>query len=94
VSDEPAVVPVLALPLAGFLSTALVGRGLRRRVASGARVFDERVIDETVNGVGRLGVGTGDRLRVVQTGRVHNYALGIAFGLIAMVGAYLVIAGR
>jgi hypothetical protein len=30
----------------------------------------------------------------VQTGRVQNYALGIAIGLIVMAGAYLVIAAR
>jgi hypothetical protein len=28
----------------------------------------------------------------VQTGRVQNYALGIAIGLIVMIGSYLLIA--
>ena len=63
-------------------------------VAGGAKAFDERVVDGVVNAVGRLTVGAGDRLRVVQTGRVQNYALGIALGLIAMAGSYLLIAGR
>ena len=35
----------------------------------------------------------GGGLRRIQTGRVQNYALGIAIGLIVMAGAYLVIAG-
>ncbi len=63
-------------------------------LASGAKAFDERVVDGIVNGVGRVTVGAGDRLRVVQTGRVQNYALGIAIGLIGMAGAYLLMAGR
>jgi hypothetical protein len=29
----------------------------------------------------------------VQTGRVQNYALGIALGLIVMAGSYLILAG-
>ena len=33
-------------------------------------------------------------LRRIQTGRVQNYALGIAIGLIIMAGSYLVIAAR
>ena len=36
----------------------------------------------------------GMRLRRVQTGRVQNYALGIAVGLIAMAVGYLLIAAR
>ena len=39
-------------------------------------------------------VGAGRGLRRVQTGRVQNYALGIAIGLIVMAGSFLVIAGR
>ena len=38
--------------------------------------------------------GAGLRLRRVQTGRVQNYALGIALGLIAMALGYLLIAVR
>ena len=63
-------------------------------VARGAKAFDERVVDGVVNAVGRLTVGAGDRLRMMQTRHVHNYALGIAIGLIAMTGGYLLIVGR
>jgi NADH-quinone oxidoreductase subunit L len=63
-------------------------------VARGAKAFDERVVDGVVNGLGRLTVGAGDRLRVVQTGCVQNYALGIAIGLLGMAGSYLLIGSR
>ena len=52
------------------------------------------VVDGTVNSVGSVTVGAGRGLRRVQTGRVQNYALGIAIGLIVMAGSYLFIAGR
>jgi NADH-quinone oxidoreductase subunit L len=64
------------------------------RVAAFLWWFDREVVDGTVNGIGRLTVGAGRELRLVQTGRVQNYALGIAFGLIVMAGSYLILAGR
>jgi NADH-quinone oxidoreductase subunit L len=64
------------------------------RVADAIWWFDRTVVDGTVNGVGRLTVDAGRGLRRVQTGRVQNYALGIAIGLIVMAGTYLVIAAR
>jgi hypothetical protein len=47
-----------------------------------------------VNGIGAVTGLTGRRLSRVQTGRVQNYALGIAIGLIVMAGSYLLIAAR
>ena len=64
------------------------------RVAAGAWWFDRTVVDGAVNGLGFLTRGAGRGLSRVQTGRVQNYALGIAFGLIVMAGAYLVIGSR
>jgi NADH-quinone oxidoreductase subunit L len=64
------------------------------RVASAMWWFDREVVDGTVNAVGRGTVASGRGLRRVQTGRVQNYALGIAVGLIVMAGSYLVLAGR
>jgi NADH-quinone oxidoreductase subunit L len=64
------------------------------RVAAAIWWFDREVIDGTVNAVGGTTVGAGRGLRRVQTGRVQNYALGIALGLIVMAGSYLVLAGR
>jgi NADH-quinone oxidoreductase subunit L len=64
------------------------------RVANACWWFDRVVVDGAVNGVGRVTVDAGRGLRRVQTGRVQNYALGIAIGLIVMAGSYLLIAGR
>ena len=61
-------------------------------VANGLWWFDRTIIDGTVNGIGALTADAGRELRRVQTGRVQNYALGIAIGLIVMAGGYLLIA--
>jgi NADH-quinone oxidoreductase subunit L len=63
------------------------------RIAAALWWFDREVVDGTVNDVGRVTVGAGLGLRRVQTGRVQNYALGIAVGLIVMAGSYLLLAG-
>ncbi len=62
------------------------------RVARGAWWFDAHVVDGAVNGVARLTTASGTRLRRLQTGRVQNYALGIAIGLIAMAVGFLALA--
>ncbi len=64
------------------------------RVAAGIWWFDRVIVDGTVNGVGRLTIDAGRGLRRIQTGRVQNYALGIAIGLLVMAGSYLLIAAR
>ncbi|HET7030063.1 MAG TPA: NADH-quinone oxidoreductase subunit L [Candidatus Limnocylindrales bacterium] len=64
------------------------------RVAAFLWWFDRRVVDDTVNDVAKTTVGAGAELRRVQTGRVQNYALGIALGLIVMAGSFLVLAAR
>jgi NADH:ubiquinone oxidoreductase subunit 5 (subunit L)/multisubunit Na+/H+ antiporter MnhA subunit len=63
------------------------------RIADALFWFDRNVVDGTVNGIGRVTIGAGRELRQVQTGRVQNYALGIAVGLIVMAGSYLILAG-
>jgi len=64
------------------------------RIAAAMWWFDREVIDGTVNGVGSATRLAGTRLSRVQTGRVQNYALGIALGLLVMAGSYLLLAGR
>jgi NADH:ubiquinone oxidoreductase subunit 5 (subunit L)/multisubunit Na+/H+ antiporter MnhA subunit len=64
------------------------------RVGAAIWWFDREVVDGTVNALGRVTLQTGRGLRQVQTGRVQNYALGIALGLIVMAGSYLILAGR
>jgi NADH-quinone oxidoreductase subunit L len=53
--------------------------------------FDARVIDGAVNGAGWLSQRVGGGLRRIQTGRVENYGLGIAAGLVVVVLAYSVV---
>ena len=62
------------------------------RVAAFLWWFDAKVVDGIVNGIGSVTRRSGGGLARVQTGRVQNYALGIAIGLIVMVGSYLMIA--
>jgi NADH-quinone oxidoreductase subunit L len=64
------------------------------RLARAAWWFDSHVIDAAVEGVARVTQRSGHGLRRIQTGRVQNYALGIAIGLIAMAVGYLWIAAR
>ena len=51
--------------------------------------FDAKVIDGTVNGAGWLAQRIGGWLRKVQTGRVENYGLGMAAGLILVLVFYI-----
>jgi NADH-quinone oxidoreductase subunit L len=64
------------------------------RVADGLRWFDVHVIDGAVNGIASLTRSTGGRIARVQTGRVQNYAFGIALGLVAMALGYLITVPR
>jgi NADH-quinone oxidoreductase subunit L len=56
--------------------------------------FDVRVVDGTVNGIADLTQGTGRGIRTIQTGRVQNYALGIAAGLLVVAVMYLFVVAR
>jgi NADH-quinone oxidoreductase subunit L len=64
------------------------------RIANAIWWFDREVVDGTVNAIGSATVGAGRGIRRVQTGRVQNYALGIALGLIVMAGSYLLLVGN
>jgi NADH-quinone oxidoreductase subunit L len=61
-------------------------------VANAVMWFDVRVIDGVVNGTGTVTQRVGDGIRRIQTGRVQNYALGIALGLVAMVALFIFLA--
>ena len=54
--------------------------------------FDVRIVDGIVNGVGTATQAAGDRIRRIQTGRVQNYALGIAVGLVVMAVLFILLA--
>ena len=64
------------------------------RLAAAMAWFDREIVDGIVNGIGAVTRRSGGGLARVQTGRVQNYALGIALGLIAMAGSYFVLLGR
>jgi NADH-quinone oxidoreductase subunit L len=64
------------------------------RVADAAAWFDRNIVDGIVNGLGTVVRRSGGGLARVQTGRVQNYALGIALGLIVMAGSYFFIVTR
>ncbi len=64
------------------------------RVAAFLWWFDRAIVDGTVNGVGSVTRDAGGGLRRIQTGRVQNYALGIAVGLIVMAVSFLWIVGQ
>jgi NADH-quinone oxidoreductase subunit L len=59
------------------------------RVAQALWWFDVRVIDGAVNGIAALTADAGRGIRQIQTGRVQNYALGIAVGLLVIGFTYL-----
>jgi NADH-quinone oxidoreductase subunit L len=63
-------------------------------VARAVDWFDRRVIDGTVNGTAAMTQLAGDRIRRVQTGRVQNYALGIATGLIVLAASMVFLVTR
>jgi NADH-quinone oxidoreductase subunit L len=56
--------------------------------------FDARVIDGVVNGIASGTQAAGRDIRRIQTGRVQNYALGIAAGLLVIAIGYLVAVTR
>ncbi|HLX36092.1 MAG TPA: NADH-quinone oxidoreductase subunit L [Candidatus Limnocylindrales bacterium] len=60
-------------------------------VASALAWFDRNIVDGIVNAIGSVTRRSGSGLARVQTGRVQNYALGIAIGLIVMAGSYFFI---
>jgi NADH-quinone oxidoreductase subunit L len=71
------------------LYDALIVTPLYRVFHWSARVFDLRVIDGIVNGVGSMVVGWARSLRRVQTGFVMNYALTMLLGALAVVAFLL-----
>jgi len=73
--------------------SALVGGPGEMGAQLTADVVDKQGIDGLVNGAGWLARFVGSKVRVVQTGFVRNYALGIAGGAVLALGWFLVRAG-
>src|SRR3546814_18971028 len=51
--------------------------------------FDRTVVDGAVNGVAGLVRGGGRGMRVLQSGYVRSYALGIGVGVVALLAYFL-----
>jgi NADH-quinone oxidoreductase subunit L len=56
---------------------------------NGTAAFDRGVVDGAVNGVGWIVRSGARRLRVVQTGYVRSYALGLAAGAVLLLGFFI-----
>src|SRR5690606_26014309 len=63
--------------------------GPGRRAFEGIAWFDRTVIDGAVNGVATLVRGVGRGLRRAQPGFVRSYALGLAAGVVIVLGYFL-----
>jgi NADH-quinone oxidoreductase subunit L len=50
---------------------------------------DEHVIDGAVNGIGKASTAGGRVLRVLQSGYIRNYALGIGIGAVLLLGWFV-----
>jgi NADH-quinone oxidoreductase subunit L len=55
----------------------------------GVTWFDAHIVDGAVNGVAHVVAGAGRRLRSVQSGFVRSYALGVATGVVVVLGYFL-----
>jgi len=53
------------------------------------KIVDVRVIDGTVNLIGRVVEGSGQQLRRTQTGSVRGYAASLFLGVVLILGYYL-----
>jgi NADH-quinone oxidoreductase subunit L len=72
--------------------TAFMG-GPGRKGFEAVTAFDETVVDGAVNGVGAAVRGGGRGVRVLQTGFVRSYALGVAVGAVGLLVYFLTRAG-
>ncbi len=95
---DEALGPVGAVAGRAFFFDETIERLVDGPGKTGARwladVFDARVIDGAVNGLGALVRRGGSGLRRLQTGLVRNYALGLFAGAAALVTYLLVWAAR
>jgi NADH-quinone oxidoreductase subunit L len=53
------------------------------------KIFDARLVDGTINGMAELFGNLSERLRVLHTGYVRNYALAFLVGVAALLGYYI-----
>jgi NADH-quinone oxidoreductase subunit L len=64
---------------------------LTRRISEIGQVFDVRVVDGIVNGIGTVTTAVGGAMRVIQTGRVQNYLLVMLVTVSVLLAAFLLL---
>jgi NADH-quinone oxidoreductase subunit L len=86
-AERPQLEPVVLRKAWGVdaLYAAVFGTG-GGLVAAESAAIDKAVIDGAVNGTGNVVRVAGSQLRKLQTGYVRNYALGIAAGVVLLLG--------
>jgi NADH-quinone oxidoreductase subunit L len=67
-----------------------VGR-LWRRISEVGQLFDVKVVDGIVNGIGAVTTAVGSAMRVIQTGRVQNYLLVMLVTVSVLLAAFLLL---
>jgi NADH-quinone oxidoreductase subunit L len=55
------------------------------------RVFDVKLIDAAVNGIGQTVAGSSEGARRIQTGSVRAYAASVILGVVAILGYFLLV---
>ncbi|HET6950333.1 MAG TPA: NADH-quinone oxidoreductase subunit L [Acidimicrobiales bacterium] len=68
--------------------SAFVG-GPGTKVFEAVAWFDRNVVDGAVNGIAHVVSSVGTRLRTVQSGYVRSYALGLAAGVVVVLGYFV-----
>jgi NADH-quinone oxidoreductase subunit L len=68
--------------------------GPGRKAFDGVAWFDVAIVDGAVTGVGRLVRGAAQRIRVVQSGNVRNYAAAIGVGVVLLLGWLILVRGN
>jgi proton-translocating NADH-quinone oxidoreductase chain L len=61
---------------------------IARAVAWSNGAIDRYLVDGAVNGISRLAIESGRQVRLLQTGRIGTYVLGMAFGIIVLIAAF------
>ena len=63
--------------------------GPGRKSFHATTLFDQKIIDGAVNGVGKVTQRISTKMRGLQTGLIRSYALGMFIGVVAII-AYFV----
>lgn len=68
-----------------------IAKGVSYVIAGALDYFDTRVLDGAVNGIGKLAVLAGGKIRTTETGRIRNYAAAVLIGILILLIVFVVI---